>query len=1007
MITNAHYIELYINKELIELESQESLNMRINNVLFDPTKTSTTQAEYSFSFEIPSTPNNDRILNYANNLSKVNKFHARYPSQVYADGDLIFDGSLTIQKYSARDRQYTCNLVNIKVNTLDEIFGESVLTDINNWNVEFSGSPTINSVNEDEESKYYFPLVSYGVFQKNYVVKDEVGATYTPKHTIDKYNKWWIDSFYPSLNVAETVKKAFEWKGYNVGGSMFSDPNIANVYASCNLANEQVPTYNLGNPKFGHCHLKVDWNNYNGDSSTGIFGRPNSFRSNIGGIIQDLKFPYNEVRPAVNAFNSTASEQYNFSAVDIFNVLDSTNNPSGVTVQVMQETYMYDPGEQVIVIPADGWYKIKLKAQATLSGAGTTFEAEQWTNTFYEGDEFKKRNVNIKRGFSEHTPLEIQLIRNYEDNVELIKGRKNITYDTGDPNQTEYRYRGGSYESTVLWPNKTWWTTDFPHQDLLGSKCPTKPNELTVTTVTGNLKGADNSDRGGGWVNGSETQGGTFGGNRNRRTEDNENGSTANSIGMATANSFGYVHRDRFVMPYDQAVSTSFICGFSTLSDGTVSVMRNGSSWSKMSSVNNKIFADVRGLDLIKKITGTTTAETETVATEYCANEYKNSSSYIYSTDNSITDAQVECCVYLNRNDILELVAIQRDFDGQKYATSAHCEIEITAFSERSYEELKSDKYFNAYSDTEFPKLLNLFNFTNKEKKVSEWIDDVQKAFNLEIIQEGNNIDINTNKGYRKNINNAIDIDDRVSNDDAIAEYISYPKEMSVKYKIDTSEWGFELTVPQEHINDEGDEWKKWGDSGFTIIQLNDDTYETSTQNIQTNFSYTYYDNFLWKECTSYGVENENFSGNTISIPVIEKAEYMAEGYGYEEAMKHDGFSFTQRFWYRQPLTTDYIWTADHMHEKIYLTYPINVQERFNLSYKDTEKSIVTEYFNIAPMLASNYVKVEVYLNPDEYKQIKGGALIHYDSDLYYVCEISGYDCSGNNPTELKLLKKI
>jgi hypothetical protein len=82
MISNQHFIEIYINGQLIELESQESLNLRINNVLFNPTKTTTTQAEYSYSFAIPSTPNNDRILDYANNLSKLNKFHARYKSQV-------------------------------------------------------------------------------------------------------------------------------------------------------------------------------------------------------------------------------------------------------------------------------------------------------------------------------------------------------------------------------------------------------------------------------------------------------------------------------------------------------------------------------------------------------------------------------------------------------------------------------------------------------------------------------------------------------------------------------------------------------------------------------------------------------------------------------------------------------------------------------------------------------------------------------------------------------------
>jgi hypothetical protein len=93
MVSNVHYIELYINRKLVELESQESLHLRINNVLFNPTQTTTKQAEYSFSFDIPSTPINNEIFNYANDLSKINKFHARYSAQVYADGSLIFDGT--------------------------------------------------------------------------------------------------------------------------------------------------------------------------------------------------------------------------------------------------------------------------------------------------------------------------------------------------------------------------------------------------------------------------------------------------------------------------------------------------------------------------------------------------------------------------------------------------------------------------------------------------------------------------------------------------------------------------------------------------------------------------------------------------------------------------------------------------------------------------------------------------------------------------------------------------
>ena len=987
MVSNVHYIELYINKQLIELESQESLNLRINNVLFNPTRTTTTQAEYSYSFEIPSTPNNDRILGYANNLSKTNKFHARYPSEVYADGNLIFDGTLTIQKYSSKDKMYTCNLVNIKVKTLEEIFGDMVMTDIH-WDVPFDGAPTINSVNADMSTKYFFPLVSYGVFQKDYVTKDEVGATYTPKHNLDKYNKWWVESFYPSLNMLETMRKAFESKGYGVGGGAYADPFLNNIYCSTNLASEQTPTYNLGNPKFGECNIHLTWNNYQSINQNVGFRPSEGFTNLTGGIPQDLKYPYYRVDAAVNS-SSVGLTEYNLSTIMMWNMLDSKNN-SAVTVDIQNDTYMYDPNEHLIVIPSDGWYKIVLNTAVSLSGVNTTFTSKQYTTTYYDGDALEKRDVVITRELKEQCPIEIQLIRNYDENIELIKGRKNVKWKTGDPNQTEYTYRGDGYTGGT-YPNRSDWETDFPHQNLYGASNPTN-DSLDSTVPTRQEK------RGGGYVNGTENKGGTFGGNRISVTISNNS-----KVALNQTNSQGYMHREGFVMPYDQVVSEAFICGFSSLGNGTVSVMRNGMSWSKLTGVNNRIFADVKGLDVVN-MNGDGTS---TVATNYCANQYKGSRNSCRVTDSQM-DGTVSCCVYLNKNDILELVAIQRDFDeGQMYATSGNCQLYITAMNNESETVLRGDPTWSIESVSTFPTQLNLFNFTNKETKVSDWIQNIQKAFNLEITQNGNYIDISTNQGLKKNITNAVDIDNRVNSDEAESEFISYPREMSVQYKINTDEWGFELTVPPEHINDE--DWAKWGDSGFTIIQLNDDSYESSTQNTTTNFSYTYYDNFNFRQ--QYQNGQEASATTQITIPVLEKSEYMAEGYGYEEAMKHDGYSLTQRFWYRPQTSSQYVWLssvlASGQKEAIDLVYPKNTWERFNLSYKDTEKSIVSEYFNIHPMLNSNYVKVDCYLTPDEYKQIKGGALVHLDSDLYYTAELSGYDPSGTNPTELKLIKRV
>lgn len=1002
MISSNHYIELYINKQLIELESQESLNLRINNVLFNPTKTTTKQAEYSYSFDIPSTPHNDKILDYANNLSKLNKFHSRYDCEVIADGELLFDGSLTIQKYSAIDKKYTCNLVNIKVNTLEELFGEQTMTSLH-WDVDFDGAETINDINWDTDTKYYFPLVCYGAFQKQYVSADSVGATYTPKKNLDKYNKWWIESFYPSLNVVETLRKAYESKGYTVGGSVYSDPNFRQLYASCNLAQEQAPVYNLGNPKFGSISIDLNWDNYQSYESTSTSSQGHHKRteydhsSSTGGLDQELKFPYMKITATSN---KTTEEEYNFDTITLWNMMDKINNPSGVTLTLNADTYMFDPNEQVIVIPADGWYKINLSVNASLSGSTGTRKAtvKQWYNSFYNSEPLSRQYVQISGNnatFKEYFPLEIQLIRNYDENVELIKGRKNKTYDTGNPNQSKYHYEGDNYTASTEVVNMQEWETEFPHQDIYGAKMPTKENELVSSTaiaarndVLSAYGGVTSTSSGGGRsVNGGRNYGGKSSG---------QNGGTA-------YNSLGFMTKQGRVMPYDPAVSTAFICGFSTMSNGVVSVMKNGRSWSQLSTINNHIMANVDGLELYNN----TSNSTSKIDTNYCKNTYKNAPNGTISVTNDTMNGSLSCCVYLQKNDILELMAIQRDFEGQPYATSASCHIDITAMSDRSEELLRADEGFSYYSDTEFPVKLNLFNFTNNETKISDWISNIQKAFNLEIITQGDYVEINTNKGVKKDTTYAVDIDDRVNSNEAESEFISYPREMAVKYKIDRDEYGFELTVPQEHIND--DNWYDYGDSGFTVIKLNDDSYETSKSEVQTNFSYTYYMDFNFYQTTSGG--DESSAATTISMPVIEKSEYMAEGYNYDEAMKHDGYSFAQRFWYRNQIEQKYIWLSsvksDGSKESIDLTLPMNKWYNFNLSYKDGEESIATMYFNIHPMLSSNYVTVECYLTPKEYREIKNGALVHFDSDLYFVSEVQGYDPASINKTKLKLIKRV
>lgn len=1017
----------------MEIESQDALNLRINNVIFNPTKNTTTQAEYSYSFSLPSTPINDKALNYANNLSQTNKFHTRYSAQVYADGNMIFNGSLTIQGYDAASKKYTCNLVNIKVNTIEEIFGEMKLTDLK-WEVPFDGAPTINQINNNMSSKYYFPFVSYGVFQKHWVTKDEVSANYTTKFDIDKYNRFWIETFYPSLNMMEMLRQAFVQKGYVIGGSAFDDPNIGGIYCSTHLAEDQSPIYNLGNPKFGHINISAN------------------LTTNGSGYQQELNFPYYKV-DVVEATDDGINNQteYNLAAVDIYSAFDKTN-PT-----LESESYLYDPDEMVIVVPADGFYKVELSAVTTLSQISNDMRIAYWgTDGCLQNLQERELTASSLSFLNDTAPVEIQLVRNYDDNLELIKGKWNTEYFNGFA--SPLRTCGSTVKNNV-----NIWRTCFPHEDLYGADNPTEKNDLVSNNNVSRMGGrrGENANRtatqdgSGNYNSGNDetSQSGNFSGRRGgtRGTSSFGSGSRMNPERKWTYLNLGYVYDDTNessqsghvkhtnLMCYDQAVSPAFICGISTMSSGTCAVMKNGYSWSKTCSIKNNAFYPEVGYNHMYVTSGTSEqgggVTVEEDGNGFNKNTYINTPiSYTDMTNTSIT-GYVSCMVWLNKNDVIEPLVVHREYhdiagNPLSYSTTTNLNVKLTAFSNRGYEAIKADERncycvsdtastYNCPSscpsgtccvNTEFPELLNLFNFTNEEMKVSDFIKNVTTAYNLEIEQDGNKVMINTNRGIKKTILNAIELDNRVNSEEVKSEYISYPKQMSVQYKTDIEEYGFEYSVVSkhpEHIDDE--DWYKWGDSGFTIINLSDDSYETTTQNTSTNFSYTWYCPFTWKQTVWDSTSGFVETGveKMISIPVIEKSEYMAEGYGYEEAMKHDGYSFAQRFWYRQAPSSDYVLLSDSTHEQVNLSYPKNSFDGFHLSYKDTEKSIVSEYFNVSPMLASNYVNLDAYISPQEFLQLKGGAMCHFDSDLYYTSEISGFDPSGQNPTTLKLIKKV
>lgn len=921
MIQSNSTLDIFVNGQRVDILNRSSINLRINNVVYNPTEINSTQAEYSFSFNLPTTPTNNKIFDYANELAKVNKFKNTYNSEVYVDGVLIFSGSLRIQ--SIKKGFYNVNLVNIKINTVEDIFGDMVLSDLR-WTIPFTGTNSINTYNADQNSKVTFPLVSYGVFQKRPSSTEYDYDNYTSKFQIDKYNKWYYESFNPSPNLLELVVRLFRQKGFEVRGNVFQDPVIPNLFMSTNLDDQQIPTYNLGYPNMGQATIACQFTNYM-NKNTGATRTANYLQ-------QQLSYPYLGI-----------GSEFNFDAVNIYDLWSEEN--TAITTQ--SQHFLFDEGSNCIVVPATGLYKIRLEVDCRIPTQTVTGSEYKYNSN---GDtELVAQQLN--NSLQDDMPIEIQLVKN-EDACELIHGAYQWNYTNGD--------RAQKYS----------WLTAYPHENLYGSTNPTE----SVARFRGRTSRRGSTG---------------FGAYRGDRVP-SRNPNTNNTHRVYNGYFGGYMPKPGEFLAYDPSVNENFIIGISSLSSGTASVIKNGYGWQGGEKNDSRYnCSGYWSSDLPRR------GKPETTYTKTDFN--KNVLLEDPSVNINITDTQMTgticAIVSLNRNDILMLKALVRSWYSVQYKFEANVNVQIEAYSPRSIESIESQgRTWN--SPSQFDIDLNIGEFLNNKTKASDFINNFLKEFNLSFVNEGNIVYLNTQQlGVDKN-RYALNLDGRVKGSDGESKLIDYPSSMEIKYKIDTEEWGFETTVPPDQLNEAN--WADYGDYGYDKIVINDRNDETG-DSIQLSTSYCYYDTFKI-------LNDSDEEIGQITIPVISKFSYMIDGYSYAESMKVDGKGLPLRYWFRGKITPYTVLVNGKYPVNLYDT--VNEKDGYSLSYHQKEGTLLTRYFNIYPDLSSNYVSIKCYLTSEEYKLLKGGCNVVFDSDIYIVGEIQGYDAMGLNETELLLIKK-
>ena len=197
MTTDKRNIEIIVSGKRIDISND--FDISVNTNVQDPTSVSSRSSEYSYSFNIPITPRNSTIFGFANVPSVNGKFTRTYECEVSADGTEIFKGTLRL--YGVSSNMFQCNLLILKNNTLQDIFGDKKLSDID-WKIDFNGISSINAYNANQNNKFWFPLVCYGAFAKTPIQTYETYNEYSSIYSIDYTNKFYNSTFYPSLNMS-------------------------------------------------------------------------------------------------------------------------------------------------------------------------------------------------------------------------------------------------------------------------------------------------------------------------------------------------------------------------------------------------------------------------------------------------------------------------------------------------------------------------------------------------------------------------------------------------------------------------------------------------------------------------------------------------------------------------------------------------------------------------------------------------------------------------------------
>ena len=284
---------------------------------------------------------------------------------------------------------------------------------------------------------------------------------------------------------------------------------------------------------------------------------------------------------------------------------------------------------------------------------------------------------------------------------------------------------------------------------------------------------------------------------------------------------------------------------------------------------------------------------------------------------------------------------------------------------------------------------INLVGFLPADMKTDDFIDNFCKAYNLQLTQiDANTFELNVKQSKTAVSSLFINLDNLASVKDRSNTPLGLPSLYKLGFIIDQEEEGYVESIdPQTGKGDDGGGEFETGATEEKVVEQ------------KSNFSFNWFKNITY-----------TVGGGKIVLPlaVISKHEPWENTVSYPDAMKKRYPNQALRFWYPDGLLNDLGATFNFNGKPLSITKVSNELPGLSiLSYKNQRLTILDNYFTLLINGSSHYTEVEGYLTPDQYEDLNGSIMAMFNSDLYYVAEISGYDPTGRNKTKIKLIRKI